>query len=80
MLGYQNDDSVPGGGYFIVRNSWGTRFGKDSVLQPGHARLPYDYMKLYGKSAYTASVGQLPQEDDSLCAWLRRLWRRLFGS
>ena len=39
-VGYQDDPSWDGGGYLIVKNSWGTGWG-DS----GYFYLPYDYVQ-----------------------------------
>ncbi len=73
MVGYQVDEAVPGGGYFIVRNSWGTGWACDSPLAAGHARLPFAYIAQYGNSAYTAQPG--PEQPKS--AWDRFLdWVR----
>lgn len=58
MVGYQDDESVPGGGYFLVRNSWDTVWAKESPIGKGYCRLPYAYMTQLGRSAYTASVPQ----------------------
>jgi C1A family cysteine protease len=30
-VGYQDDESVPGGGYLIVKNSWGTKWGEKGL-------------------------------------------------
>ncbi|MCG8351610.1 MAG: C1 family peptidase [Chloroflexales bacterium] len=40
-VGYRDDASVPGGGYFIVRNSWGSDWGKENPDGPGYAHVPY---------------------------------------
>jgi len=58
MVGYQDDPSVPGGGYFMIRNSWGETWAKDSALGAGYARLPYQFISQFGRSAYTASVAE----------------------
>ena len=77
MVGYQDDPDVPGGGYFLVRNSWGTTWAGNNVIEPGHARIPYAYLKRYASAAYRASL--VPSEKVTLIDWLRRLWKRLFG-
>ncbi|MEI7771391.1 MAG: C1 family peptidase [Chloroflexales bacterium] len=41
VVGYRTDASAPGGGYFIVRNSWGTEWGKDNRDGPGYCHMPY---------------------------------------
>ncbi len=81
MVGYQDDPDVPGGGFFLVRNSWGaTTWARDSVFEPGYARIPYTYIEQYANSAYSASVERSAGgEGDTLPTWWRRLWESLFG-
>ena len=52
IVGYEDDPSVPGGGYFLVRNSWGAGWASEHAL-PGYCRLPYRYMEQYATVAYT---------------------------
>jgi C1A family cysteine protease len=54
LVGYQDDESVPGGGYFIVRNSWGTDWATQCPDGPGYCWMPYDYLQKYGLTAFTA--------------------------
>jgi len=54
LVGYQDDESVPGGGYFIVRNSWGTGWASQCPDGSGYGWLPYDYLQKYGLTAFTA--------------------------
>lgn len=54
LAGYQDDATVPGGGYFIVRNSWGTDWAARCPDKPGYCWLPYDYVRRYGLTAFTA--------------------------
>ncbi len=73
MVGYQTDEAVPGGGYFIVRNSWGTDWACNSAVAPGYARLPFAFISQYGNSAYTAQ--KAPEQPKNL--WERFLdWVR----
>jgi hypothetical protein len=38
-VAYQDDSSVPGGGYFTVQNSWGVGFGRNGMIF-----VPYAYL------------------------------------
>lgn len=60
VVGYQDDPEYPGGGYFIIRNSW-TLWGYESPFGPGYGTLPYAYMALHGLEAYT--LDRYPQAD-----------------
>ena len=42
LVGYEDDASYPGGGYFTVRNSWGGNWGED-----GYRRISYAYIELF---------------------------------
>ena len=76
MVGYQDDPDVPGGGYFLVRNSWGTNvWGRDNFLSPGYARIPYAYIAEHGRSAHVA----YPAPAKPKLSWLQELLKRLFG-
>ena len=45
LAGYVDDESYPGGGYFIARNSWSDdEWAPDSPEMPGYAMVPYDYV------------------------------------
>ena len=44
MVGYQDDAAAPGGGFFIVRNSWGEGWAYACDYGAGHALIPYDYI------------------------------------
>jgi C1A family cysteine protease len=79
LVGYQDDPNVPGGGYFLVRNSWGTTtWGRDNAVAPGHARIPYAYMAEHGRSAFAASAPQRPSKPK--LSWWEELFRRWFGT
>lgn len=54
LAGYQDDETVPGGGYFIVRNSWGSDWAIRCPDKPGYCWLPYEYLRRYGLTAFTA--------------------------
>jgi C1A family cysteine protease len=54
LAGYQDDDSVPGGGYFIVRNSWSPKWATGCPDGAGYGWMPYAYLQKYGLTAFTA--------------------------
>ena len=37
-VGYHDDPSIDGGGYFIVKNSWGTGWGKSSYFNIAYSQ------------------------------------------
>jgi hypothetical protein len=61
LVGYQDTEEppsgAPGGGYFIVRNSWGsTRWGYQSPYGAGYGTIPYGYITDDAYEAYSAVV------------------------
>jgi hypothetical protein len=44
LAGYQDARSSPGGGYFIVRNSWGLGWGSQCPYGAGYGTIPYRYI------------------------------------
>ena len=53
VVGYELNSRFPGGGAFIIRNSWGTTWAKpNSRFQPGYGTLFFEYIKKYGLEAY----------------------------
>jgi len=38
IVGYQDDSSVDGGGYFIVKNSWGTEWGESGYFKIAYSQ------------------------------------------
>jgi len=83
MVGYEDDPSVPGGGYFIIRNSWDTTWASKSKVAPGYARLPYAYMQQYASAAHTAEIVKKEEEKKAQNVdWMARLYetlRKIFG-
>lgn len=57
VVGYVDNAAVPGGGYFIVRNSWGLDWAPESTEAPGHALVPYEYVERYAIEAFTGPTG-----------------------
>lgn len=47
LVGYQNNSAYPGGGYFILRNSWGTTWGAQDAYGAGYGTIPYAYISGY---------------------------------
>ena len=55
IVGYVDNASFPGGGYFIVRNSWGQGWASECEEGAGHALMPYRYIAWFTNSAFTIS-------------------------
>ncbi|MBN1373143.1 MAG: C1 family peptidase [Anaerolineaceae bacterium] len=85
MVGYEVDATAPGGGVFLVRNSWGTGWAGNNSLAPGHCRIPFDYISQYSTAAFSALVSEVPPEpvepEQPLSFWqkLMEFLKRLFG-
>jgi hypothetical protein len=47
VVGYGYSDEFLGGGYVIVRNSWGTGWARRSPFAPGYGTLPFSYVSRY---------------------------------
>jgi C1A family cysteine protease len=48
VVGFQDESTAPGGGYFIIRNSWGPQFwGRESIYGQGYGTVPYAFLKQY---------------------------------
>lgn len=64
LVGYQDTASSPGGGYFIVRNSWSTGWASASPYGAGYGIIPYQYITNDAWEAYTAVVPGITGVDD----------------
>ena len=67
VVGYQDDNAntvtpTPGGGVFILRNSWGTaNWGTQCTFGPGYGTIPYGYIAGYNWESYTLAPGTGPK-------------------
>jgi C1A family cysteine protease len=53
IVGYQDDADAPGGGYFIIRNSW-SPWGYQSSWGEGYGIIPYAYLEEHGYETVSA--------------------------
>lgn len=55
IVGYNDvlSEEYPGGGYFIIRNSWGTMWGEQNYYGAGYGTIPYQYILDYAWEIYT---------------------------
>lgn len=53
LVGYQDDPAAPGGGYFLVRNSW-QPWAYDGVWQEGYGMIPYAYISRHADAVFSA--------------------------
>lgn len=84
LVGYQDDATAPGGGYFLVRNSW-QPWAWHGVWQSGYGYIPYAYITGYASAIYSAErvEGSLPfvrgapvSTDPGLIAAMGDVWLR----
>jgi Papain family cysteine protease len=52
-MGYGWDTDFAGGGYLILRNSWGAGWATQSPVAPGYGAIPLLYIDRYGWEAWT---------------------------
>ncbi len=52
LVGYQDNINSPGGGYFLLRNSWGTDWANQSYYGAGYGVIPYAYIQKYCWEAF----------------------------
>jgi hypothetical protein len=55
-VGYQDDGQYAGGGYFMVRNSWGTSWASKSPYGAGYGTIPYQYL-----AQFATEAAEMPQ-------------------
>ena len=59
VVGYEDDASAPGGGFFEIRNSLGESWGRG-----GYGRLPYAYLECFAVEAGTILQDLVDYEGD----------------
>ncbi len=64
-LGYRDDPAAPGGGYLIVRNSWGAEWGLANPDGPGLAHVPYRLILEQGLAALALETVVVASTPDS---------------
>src|SRR5579859_3685584 len=64
-VGYRDDDNAPGGGYFIVRNSWGDVWGRENPDGAGYGHIPYQLIAEQNMVAF-AITGIASSDTDTV--------------
>ena len=64
LVGYQDNIDSPGGGYFIVRNSWNGLWAMQSPYGVGYGTIPYQYITDAATEAFTAAIPAQPFGED----------------
>ncbi len=52
LVGYQDDAGAPGGGFFLVRNSW-QPWSWDGVWREGYGYIPYAYITRFATAVFS---------------------------
>ena len=55
LIGYQDHADAPGGGFFILRNSWFGMWGMDCPYGSGNGTIPYAYISNENWEAITTA-------------------------
>lgn len=58
LVGFADDATEPGGGHFVVRNSWGSAWG-----DAGYGRMSYAYLEVFCREAGTILRQRNPAAD-----------------
>ena len=65
LAGFQDQGQTPGGGYFILRNSW-IPWAPQSPYGSGYGSIPYQYITNDAWEAYAPlSIMASPDEEDT---------------
>ncbi len=79
VIGYADDDTLPSGGYWICKNSWGTGWGEDGFFQIAYGVCGID-AEMWGiggvafypqlvRALYNDMLGRDPVTSDDQAAW-----------
>jgi hypothetical protein len=63
LVGYQDDANYPGGGYFILRNSWSTSWGYQCPYGAGYGTIPYQYVANDNWESYSPASRPTVQQE-----------------
>jgi len=66
LVGFQDQASAPGGGYFVLRNSWGTTWGSLNPYGAGYGIIPYAYIAALNWEAYTLTTIAVSDEPEDV--------------
>lgn len=55
LVGYQDEAFEPGGGRFLLRNSWGKKWGEKCPFGAGYGTIPYQFIANDCREAYCFS-------------------------
>jgi C1A family cysteine protease len=65
VVGYQNTPDSPGGGYLIVRSSWGLGWASESPYGAGYGTIPYQYIINDAWEAYSTTLDDGPGDGEA---------------
>jgi Papain family cysteine protease len=74
LIGYQDDAGSPGGGFFILRNSWSTGWGYECPYGAGNGTIPYQYLANENWEAVTTAPPPKPRPQPDPNWWRKWPW------
>jgi parallel beta-helix repeat protein len=69
IMGYQDDERIKSGGYWIVKNSWGTRWGDEGWFKIAYGEASIEEMALLFEDVYGQFQILYVDDDNILGPW-----------